>query len=39
VHVEPDERRFSVVWQSTIKVPFPEVDYLDATEISERRTA
>jgi hypothetical protein len=39
VLVEPDERRLSLVWQSTLRVPAPESDYLDRTEIVERRSA
>jgi hypothetical protein len=39
VLVEPDEMRLSIVWQSTLRVPAPEVDYLDGTEIVERRGA
>lgn len=39
VLVEPDERRLSLVWQSTLRVPAPEADYLDGTEIEERRSA
>ena len=35
VLVEPDDQRLSLVWQSTLRVPAPEVDYLDATEIVE----
>jgi hypothetical protein len=37
VLVEPEERRLSVVWQSTLRVPAPQVDYLDGTEIVEKR--
>lgn len=33
VLVEPEDHRLSVVWQSTLRVPAPEVDYLDGTEI------
>lgn len=36
VLVEPDDRRLSLVWQSTLRVAAPEVDYLDATEIVEK---
>lgn len=35
--VEPDEQRLSIVWQSTLRVPAPQVDYLDGTEIVEKR--
>lgn len=33
VIVEAEERRLSLVWQSALRVPAPEVDYLDRTEI------
>ena len=33
VLVEPEERRLSLVWQSTLRVSATEVDYLDSTEI------
>jgi hypothetical protein len=33
VIVETEERRLSLVWQSTLRVPAPDVDYLDQTEI------
>lgn len=33
--VEPEEKRLSLVWQSTLRVPAPEADYLDETEIVE----
>lgn len=36
VLVEPDERRLSLVWQSALRVPAPQADYLDSTEIVER---
>jgi len=39
VIVEPEERRLSLVWQSTLRVAAPEVDYLDSTEIVEKRGA
>jgi hypothetical protein len=39
VHAEPDERRLSVVWQSALRVPAPDADYLDETEIVEERGA
>jgi hypothetical protein len=35
VLVEPEEHRLSMVWQGTLRVPAPHVDYLDATEIVE----
>jgi hypothetical protein len=35
VTIEPSERRVSVVWQSALRVPAPDVDYLDATDIVE----
>jgi hypothetical protein len=37
VLVEPDERRLSLVWQSALRVPAPDADYLDATRIVERK--
>ena len=37
VLVEPEEQRLSLVWQSTLRVPAPETDYLDATEVTELR--
>jgi hypothetical protein len=37
VLIEPDQMRVSFVWQSTLRVPAPECDYLDGTEIVERR--
>lgn len=40
VLIEPDERRLSLVWQSSLRVAAPDVDYLDVTEIVEaQRTA
>jgi hypothetical protein len=39
VLVEPDERRLSLVWQSALRVPAPDVDYLDKTELVEERGA
>jgi hypothetical protein len=33
VIVETEELRLSLVWQSALRVPAPEVDYLDQTEI------
>jgi hypothetical protein len=33
VLVEPDAARLSLVWQSRLRVPAPEADYLDETEI------
>jgi hypothetical protein len=39
VIIEPDERRLCMVWQSTLRVPAPEADYLDGTEIVERGSA
>jgi hypothetical protein len=36
VLIEPDARRLSVMWQSTIRVGAPDVDYLDATAIIEK---
>ncbi|WP_342377714.1 DUF2169 domain-containing protein [Myxococcus stipitatus] len=38
VLVEPEERRLSLVWQSTLRVPAPDADYLDETEIVEQRS-
>jgi hypothetical protein len=35
VLVESDEQRLSLVWQSCLRVAAPEVDYLDATVITE----
>lgn len=37
VLVDTEERRLSVVWQSTLRVPAPDADYLDETEIVEER--
>jgi len=37
--IEPDDRRVAVVWQSTLRVAAPEVDYLDGTEIVEQGRA
>ena len=39
VLAEPDERRFSLVWQSTLRVAASETDYLDETEIIEKAGA
>jgi hypothetical protein len=39
VLVEPDERRLVLVWQSALRVPAPDADYLDETEIVEKRGA
>jgi len=39
VLIEPDEGRLSLVWQSTLRVPAPEADYLDGTAIVERRSS
>lgn len=39
VLVEPEDQRLSLVWQSTLRVPAPEADYLDSTEIVEKRRA
>jgi len=36
VLVEPEERRLSLVWQSVLRVPAPEADYLDETAIVQR---
>lgn len=36
VLIEPEEQRLSLVWQSTLRVPAPDVDYLDATEITAK---
>jgi hypothetical protein len=38
VLVEPTERRLSLVWQSALRVPAPDADYLDETEIVEARS-
>ncbi|MCY1041607.1 DUF2169 domain-containing protein [Corallococcus sp. bb12-1] len=37
VLVEPEERRLSLVWQGALHVPAPDADYLDTTEIAERK--
>jgi hypothetical protein len=37
VLAEPDEQRLSLVWQSALRVPAPDADYLDATRIVERK--
>ncbi|MCY1034644.1 DUF2169 domain-containing protein [Corallococcus sp. BB11-1] len=37
VLLEPEDRRLSLVWQSALRVPTPEADYLDETEIVELR--
>lgn len=34
VVVEPDERRVFVVWQSALRVPASQIDYLDQTRVS-----
>lgn len=39
VQVEPDDKRLCLVWQSVLRVPAPEADYLDETEIVEHRGA
>jgi hypothetical protein len=39
VLIEPEEHRLSLVWQSTLRVPAPEADHLDGTEIVENRSA
>jgi hypothetical protein len=39
VLIEPENQRLSLVWQSTLRVVAPEVDYLDATEIVEKGRA
>ncbi|WNG63069.1 DUF2169 domain-containing protein [Archangium gephyra] len=39
VSVEPEEMRLSLVWQSVLRVPSPDADYLDETEIVEQRSA
>jgi hypothetical protein len=39
VLVEPEERRLSLVWQSVLRVPAPDADYLDETEIIEQGSA
>lgn len=35
--VEPDERRLTLMWQSSLRVASADADYLDVTEIVERR--
>jgi len=37
VLIEPEDRRLCLVWQGTLRVPAPEADYLDETEIIERK--
>jgi hypothetical protein len=37
VLAEPDEQRLSLVWQSALRVPAPDADYLDSTRITERK--
>ncbi len=39
VTIEPNDRRVSIVWQSSLRVPAPAVDVLDLTQIVERRGA
>jgi hypothetical protein len=39
VLVEPEEKRLSLVWQSVLRVPSPDADYLDETEIIEQGNA
>jgi hypothetical protein len=39
VLVEPEDQRLSLVWQSTLRVAAPEVDYLDSTEIVDKGSA
>jgi len=39
VLIEPDAARVSLVWQSGLQVAAPDGDFLDATEITEHRTA
>jgi hypothetical protein len=39
VLVEPEEKRLSLVWQSALRVPAPDADYLDETTIVEERGA
>jgi len=36
--LEPDERRVSLTFQSALRVPAPDADYLDVTEIVEHRS-
>lgn len=38
VLVEPELSRLSLVWQSALRVPAPDVDYLDLTDIIDRRS-
>lgn len=35
VLIEPDERRLSLVCQSSLRVAAPDADYLDVTEVVE----
>lgn len=37
--VEPDELRLSLVWQSALRVASTDADYLDLTEIFDRRSS
>ena len=37
VLIEPEEHRLSLVWQGVLRVPAPDLDYLDYTEIRELR--
>jgi hypothetical protein len=37
--VEPDEQRLTLVWQSALRCAAADADYLDVTEIIERRSA
>jgi hypothetical protein len=37
VLIEPEEKRLSLTWQTSLKVAAPESDYLDQTEISEKK--
>jgi hypothetical protein len=39
VLIEPEERRLSLVWQGSLRVRAPEVDYLVETEIVEQGSA
>jgi hypothetical protein len=36
VLIEPEIQRLSMIWQSTLRVAAPNVDYLDSTEITEK---
>lgn len=36
VLLEPEDRRVSLVWQSGLRVPAPDTDFLDQTEIEAR---